>query len=395
MTDRRQFLLGLLILVSLGTLGIYTLFGSDMNLFGTKLYVDATFPVAKGLRKGDSVMLAGTRVGRVTSVRFRPDVPDEERILVTMRIDEEIALREGYAIEIRDATLLGGRLVAIHPGPFGAAPVAFGQGEVLVGKVPPDIFAAMEDLASLIGEEGDSIRGIIRDAEAMVGDLREGGFAENLSTAAEDIKSASEGAARLVAKVEAGEGNAGRLFSETTLYDTWVAVGRDAQATLDELRGGDGLMPLLLSDAEVAARGREAIDDLAAAAGEVRTFTEGINETDSLASRALRDEQLGADVSKFASDLADFSGRLQNPDGTVGRLLDSSELHDRALVVVDDLSIVTGKLRDGEGTIGKLIMSEEIYDEFNFALKTLNRGLEDYREAAPVTTFTSLIFGGF
>ncbi|QDU68869.1 MlaD family protein [Engelhardtia mirabilis] len=395
MTDRRQFLLGLLILVSLGTLGIYTLFGSNMNLFGDKVYLEATFPVAKELRKGDSVMLAGTRVGRVTSVRFRSDAPDNERILVNMRIDEQIVLRDGYEIQIRDATLLGGRMVAIEPGPFGSPALTIGQGEVLTGTVPADIFAAMEDLASIIGEEGDGIRNIIRDAEKIVGDLEEGGLAENLTKASEDFRTAGEGAASLVAGVESGEGNLGALFKDDALYNTWLDAGRSAEETLRLAREGEGLVGALLSDTEMAQSGRQAVTDLQAAAADVRAFTDGMADVDSLANRIVRDEKLGQQFAKIADDVADFTGRLRNPDSTLGRLIDSNEIYDRALVIVDDVAAITTKVRAGEGTVGRLIMSDEIYDEFNFALKTLNRSLEDYREAAPVTTFTSLIFGGF
>ena len=37
----------------------------------------------------------------------------------------------------------------------------------------------------------------------------------------------------------------------------------------------------------------------------------------------------------------------------------------------------------------------ELYDEALVAVKLLTRSLEDYREAAPVSAFTGVLFGAF
>jgi hypothetical protein len=40
-------------------------------------------------------------------------------------------------------------------------------------------------------------------------------------------------------------------------------------------------------------------------------------------------------------------------------------------------------------------MSDDIYQQIKAALLIVQRALEEYREAAPVTTFTSVFFGAF
>lgn len=395
MTDTRQLWLGLLILVSLGTLGAYTLFGSDMNLFGSKLFIEVEFPEAKGARKGDPVMLAGTRVGRVTGVVFRPDMPDERRILVTMRIDEPIEIREGYEIAIQDATLLGGRLIAIEPGPYGATTVPVADGSVLVGSVPPDIFTAVGDLASAIGEESDSIQSFLRDLADFMTDLREGDAAGNLNRGLESFADAGESIAELSSGLERGEGTLGRLFVEDEFYENWNSVGANADELLVAAREGNGVIGRLVSDEALGARVDNTIGDFEAVAANVRELTDASASNASLVNRLFKDEQLGTDVADAAANIRDFSGRLANGDGTLAKLIDSSELYDTLVGVGQDLRVVTAKVSAGEGTVGRLIMSDEIYDELALALRTANRGLEDYREAAPITTFTSLIFAGF
>jgi phospholipid/cholesterol/gamma-HCH transport system substrate-binding protein len=395
MTDRRQMWLGLLILVSLGTLGIYTLFGSDLNLFGQKLYLDAEFPVAKGLRKGDSVMLAGTRVGRVTEVSFRPEAEDHRRILVRMRIDERIALREGYQVLIRDATLLGGRLVAIEPGPFGARELALSDGTLLDGEVPPDIFQALEKLGDVFSSSGDSLTTTFENIEQITSELREGDAAGNANRAFEKFAEAGDALSRIGTRIEEGGGSLGLLYTDPTLVETWVRTGENADAVFREAREGQGLVGRLLSDVELANRGRRAIEEIEAAAANLRQLTDGVAENGSLIGRAFRDEQLGTDFAKIGSDLAAFSDRLAKGEGTLARLIDSSELYDTVQRVASNLDQATSHVVSGKGTLGRILMRDDIGDELFLALRTANRSLEDYREAAPVTTFTSLIFSGF
>ena len=40
-------------------------------------------------------------------------------------------------------------------------------------------------------------------------------------------------------------------------------------------------------------------------------------------------------------------------------------------------------------------MDDELYQELRRAMGTVTRTLEEFREAAPVTTFTNVLFGAF
>ena len=393
MTNSRQLWLGLLILVSLGTLGAYTLFGSDLNLFGNKLFLQAEFPQAKGARKGDSVMLAGTRVGRVTEVTFRPDAPDEKRILVEMRIDEPIVLREGYVIAIEDATLLGGRLVSIEPGPYGASELDLEDGKVLVGTIQPDIFEALGGVGQALS--GDELSRMIENLDAIVADLRNDDVAGDLNRAVESIANTGESLERVMADVEAGSGTLGALLNSSELYDNWNSVGREANALVVEAREGEGLLGRLISDGTLAQRAEDAIAAIEAAGANLGALTDGVQDNGSVVNRLFQDAELGQRLDETVTNIRDFSGDLAQGDGTLARLIDDSTLYDTLLAASTDVRTITDQVASGQGTVGRLIMSDEIYDELATALRTANRGLEDYREAAPITTFTSLIFAGF
>jgi hypothetical protein len=41
------------------------------------------------------------------------------------------------------------------------------------------------------------------------------------------------------------------------------------------------------------------------------------------------------------------------------------------------------------------VFSSDLYDQVARALDIVTRALEEYRESAPITTFTSVLFGAF
>ena len=51
--------------------------------------------------------------------------------------------------------------------------------------------------------------------------------------------------------------------------------------------------------------------------------------------------------------------------------------------------------RAGEGTLGAIVMNDELYQEVLRTVGLLTRSLEDYREAAPITSFTGVLFSAF
>ena len=77
---------------------------------------------------------------------------------------------------------------------------------------------------------------------------------------------------------------------------------------------------------------------------------------------------------------------LRNQDDTIFK---------NALDLTGDLAAVAAKIRAGEGNLGRLVMEEDLYIEIERALGLITLTLEEYREAAPVTTLTSVLFNAF
>ena len=82
-------------------------------------------------------------------------------------------------------------------------------------------------------------------------------------------------------------------------------------------------------------------------------------------------------------------------EGTIGKLLTKDDVYDNLKETTDDVRVVAAAVRNGQGSLGRLLMDDELYQQIKTALSIVQRALEEYREAAPITTFTSVFFGAF
>ena len=123
MNNQRQFLLGIFFLITLSILPVYTLFLTNIDLFGKQITETVYFPDAFGLKEGDPVQVSGLQVGHVKDLDFDPNAEHSKRIKAILSLDREIELMRGAKITIQESTLLGGRHVDIDPGEFGGPPL--------------------------------------------------------------------------------------------------------------------------------------------------------------------------------------------------------------------------------------------------------------------------------
>jgi phospholipid/cholesterol/gamma-HCH transport system substrate-binding protein len=377
MSSNRQFVLGVFFVVALSILAFYTLFLTDFSLFREPIVMTAEFPNANALRDGDPVLVAGKRIGRVKGIEFRPQAEPERRIRVVMNLDTPIEMLAGYAIRIEDSTFLGGHNVAIDPGPFGGPPAQTGPDGVYRGSVRKSPLAALEAVGDLVSDNREAVSRILGGMDETINAVRTGNglagrliydeelandvaaAATDMRTATADLKVAVAEARGAIESIRAGEGTLGRLLADRELYDKTLATVESLQTVAADLAAGSGLAGALLHDDELAAEVRRVVDD-------VSTVTRGLASGEGTLGRLLRDPELAGKVEVMITSFAGAG---------------------------EDLRGIAATLRGNDGTLGKLLNDPALYEEALTALKVLTRSLEDYRESAPVSAFTTAIFG--
>jgi len=394
MNNKRQLLLGTFFVIVFATLGYYTIFLTDFSLFAEEHELVVHFPDAAGLRQGDTVLVAGMRQGRVQELVYDPGADLERRITATLTMDELVLLREGFTIEIEDATMLGGKIVAIDPGPAGGAEIP--TDVPLIGSVRSGALAGLGDI---IAENRDAVAHILSGFEDVVTEVREGSGL--LGRLIKDEKLSSE----------VGEGLSAASVTFKNL--------EEASAGLNE---GRGVLGRLISDADLAEQLQRIADNLEAITTDFRAVSADVAAGKGALGRILHDEQLGEDLAEAIATIRDVTGRIERGEGTLGRLvvddeianriqsivtkvdegqgtlgklLTNDEVYDKLSTIANDLAVASEALRNGDGTLGRLVFDDALYRQVERALNIVTQSLEEYREAAPTTTFTSVLFGAF
>ncbi len=394
MSNFRQLALGAFFVVVLAILGYYTIFLTEFSLFAERHELVVHFPGANGLRQGDSVLVAGIREGRVGALSYDPAAELSRRITVTLVLDKEIGLREGFTIEIEDSTLLGGKHVLVDPGPPEGRPLA--PDAPLFGRVRGN---ALSGLSELVADNRSRLDSILEDLSVAAADLRE------------------------------GKGTLGRLIGDaeladkvTSAVDRFGAFSDNAAALSDDLRQGKGAIGRLLTDEDLALKLEEIADRLAQITSDVQVFTKDLPEGKGILPKLVNDEALAQDVTLAFEKIRDIFDRINSGEGNLGRLvvddtamkhiesilqkvdvgegtlgllISKPDLYEKLSQVADDLAGASATLRESKGTIGKLLNDDALYQDLQRAVELIIRSLEEYREAAPVTTFTSVLFGAF
>lgn len=110
----------------------------------------AIFNDASRLKSGDSVRVAGVRVGTVNNVSLRPD----KKVLVKFDADRNIVLTDGTKVAVRYLNLVGDRYLELVDGPGSTKRLPAG------GQIPVDRTAPALDLDLLLGGLKPVVQGL-------------------------------------------------------------------------------------------------------------------------------------------------------------------------------------------------------------------------------------------
>lgn len=300
---------GLLILAALAVIagGVFWV-GSTGHVFGERFRLVTLMNSASGLAPGASVQLAGQNVGQVSRVDL---IPPERRsaageaVAVTLAVNREVAtqIREDSRARIQTQGLLGDRLVNITPGSPEAPRLQ-----------PGDTLAAVEplDYQELLGQ-----------ASGAVGELTE--ITRNLSD--------------LTGRIAEGEGTAGRLLLDPTLYRRLVSLSGSLDSTLTAVNGGDGTL-----------------------------------------GRLLHDDRLYRRLVSSAASLDTVTSRIRRGEGSLGRMVASDSLYRSLSGAAGRADSLLARIVAGEGTAGRLVAEDAMYEELLKTLVDLNATLDQLRE---------------
>jgi phospholipid/cholesterol/gamma-HCH transport system substrate-binding protein len=316
------------VMIMLG-LGYFTIILSKETWFSDKTEMHVTFMDVMGLRDGDSVVVRGMPIGKVKELKLA-ESESCSGVCVTLMLDNELTMHEGYEMKIISTSILGGRQLHIDEGPFDAEVVDL---DIYRGKDPYDI---MEDAADIVN--------------AARTEIISGSVFKNIRNITDHIND-------MVMRVNNGEGLLGAALNDDS------GLSRDVESSMKSLK---------------VVLGR--VEDGKGVAGQL----------------VAENSEMQADLKASMTAVRKILERIEHGDGTIGKLVaDDATLYSDLSEAVASFRNIAARIDKGEGTIGRFVTDDTLYNEVEATVGEIRATIDDFRETAPITAFSSIFFGAF
>jgi phospholipid/cholesterol/gamma-HCH transport system substrate-binding protein len=178
---------------------------------------------------------------------------------------------------------------------------------------------------------------------------------------------------------------------EDGIMDNIVDITSDLKGITGGLRDGKGSIGMLLTDdGKLYNSLTSGIDSFSVIAKRLE------NGEGTMGKLLSTDAQMYDDLSATIASMKTISERLENGEGTLGKLLSTDSVFYNDLAdTVANFNVISGQIANGKGTLGRIIMDEDMYLQLQSVVSDAHSALDDFRELAPVSTFTSVLFGAF
>ena len=325
----------------------------------------ARFANVGGLKKNDAVFLSGLRAGKIVEISLHRGEGNVQELDVAFTVKRRFRVNEDCEAIIKTHALLGNKSLEITLGSPDAPDLP--EGSILKSSITP----GLDDILASINEITAS-----KDVRAIVANLRR--TTENLAE---------------------GRGIVGMLISDESQRDRFVALIKDLQALAADVYKGKGAVGMLLTDEELASTFKRAIIDMQAGLGSLKEVALRIEKGKGVIARLVNDETLGEDVAAITADARDtlasmkgIASTINSGRGTLGKLVREEKLYADLDSAVANVKEITSKINTGEGSLARLINDRGIFDELVRLIGGATEAIEDAREAAPITAFSSVLF---
>jgi phospholipid/cholesterol/gamma-HCH transport system substrate-binding protein len=176
----------------------------------------------------------------------------------------------------------------------------------------------------------------------------------------------------LLAGVEAGQGNLGKLLKDEGLYNTINAITAEGQKLLTDIRTGNGTLSKLIYDDKLYQEARAPLQRVDAILADVQSGQ-------GTAGKLLKDPALFDEAKQTIAQLNTLVANVNGGKGTVGKAMNDEELYRRAVSLVNQLDGTLAKISAGQGTVGQLLVNPQLYDTLNATVAETQSLVKDIR----------------
>ncbi len=313
---------------------IFLLTGQS-NVLRGEFHLRTYMKDSSGMAENAQVRLNGIAIGHIGKVTLSGSRDPKRTVQIDMKLSRKYLdqIPDDSLAAISAANLLGDKYINITKGihPKHVEP----DGEI--GSVPT------QEIMEIVGQASgliDQLQTIVRRADG------------------------------LLAVVDAGQGNLGKLLKDDTLYNRLNATAGEVEQLVKDVKNSNGTVSHLLYDDTLYNDIRKPIqrlDDMLAQ----------VQQSKGTAGKLLYDSQLYDEARGSIAEAKKMLDNLNAGKGTAGKLLNDEEVYKQLTLITQKINTAMDRVNSGQGTIGQLMVNPQLYDSLTGVTRELNSLVAD------------------
>jgi phospholipid/cholesterol/gamma-HCH transport system substrate-binding protein len=176
----------------------------------------------------------------------------------------------------------------------------------------------------------------------------------------------------LLAGVEAGKGNLGKLLKDEELYNTINGITAEGRKLLTDIRTGNGTLTHLIYDDSLYEEARKPLQRIDAILADLQKGQGTLG-------KALKDPVLFDEARATLAEVHKLVEDVNAGKGTAGKMMKDEQLYQRATALEEKLTGLVDKINAGQGTVGQLLTNPQLFDSLNGATSEMHLLMKDMR----------------
>jgi len=174
----------------------------------------------------------------------------------------------------------------------------------------------------------------------------------------------------LLAGVEAGKGNIGKLLKDEELYDRLNSIAQEGQKLLADVRTGNGTLSKLIYDPAL-------YNEIQAPLKRIDAMLADLQAGKGTAGKLLADPALYDEAQRTIVEIRQVVAGINAGHGTAGKLLKDDQLYGQLDQLVARLGTTVDRINSGQGTVGQLLVNPQLYQDLSGATQQLQALVKD------------------
>ena len=176
----------------------------------------------------------------------------------------------------------------------------------------------------------------------------------------------------LLAGVEQGKGNLGKILKDEEFYNRLTAIESEGQKLLSDIRTSNGTIGKLIYDPSL-------YNEFQAPLKRIDAILASLQAGQGTAGKLLNDRALYDEVQKTVAEINALVAQVNSGQGNLGKLIKDQEFYNKLNELLGKLDTTMDKINSGQGTLGQIMVNPQLYEALTGTTREFQSLAKDMR----------------